>query len=78
MTEQNSKFQKLEKLKAKTDDEETILAYKVDITNKRFYLYSDKGNQKVINCDTIDEFINVLGFIKEFSPEFFNDWTFSS
>ena len=35
-------------------------------TNKRtVYLYSDGGDKKTVNCDTVEEFMNVLNFVRD-------------
>ena len=36
----------------------------IDTTKRRVYLYSDGGDEKVVNCDTVDEFMNVLSFVR--------------
>ena len=37
----------------------------IDTTKRRVYLYSDGGDEKVVNCDTVDEFMNVLNFVRD-------------
>ena len=37
----------------------------IDTTKRRVYLYSDGGDEKVVNCDTVDEFMNVLSFVRD-------------
>lgn len=37
----------------------------VDTLRKTVYLYSTEGNEKEVVCDTIDEFMNVLNFVRE-------------
>jgi len=32
----------------------------VDPVKRKFYLYSEQGDERVIDCDTVDEFMNVL------------------
>ena len=39
-------------------------------TNKRtVYLYSDGGDKKTVKCDTVDEFMNVLNFVRDMVEE---------
>ena len=46
-----------------TDD---LLAKCVIDTSKRtVYLYSDGGDKKTVNCDTVEEFMNVLNFVRD-------------
>ena len=37
----------------------------VDTSSRKFNLYSESGDEKVIECDTIDEFMGVLEFCRE-------------
>ena len=41
----------------------------IDTTKRRVYLYSDGGDEKVVNCDTVDEFMNVLNFVRDMVEE---------
>ena len=36
----------------------------VDPIKKNFYLYSNEGTEQVVNCEDIEEFINVLSFVR--------------
>ena len=50
-----------------TDD---LLSKCVVDTNKRtVYLYSDGGDKKTVSCDTVDEFMNVLNFVRDMVEE---------
>ncbi len=37
----------------------------VDPSKRTVYLYSNEGTEKKVSCDTIDEFLNVLKFVRE-------------
>lgn len=37
----------------------------VDPIKRKVYLYSSEGAQKEVDCETTDEFMNVLNFIRE-------------
>ena len=41
----------------------------VDPSKRRFYLYSDEGNEKVVECQTIDQFMDLLQLVREFCSE---------
>ena len=41
----------------------------IDTSKRTVYLYSDGGEKRVVNCDTVDEFMNVLNFVRETCPE---------
>tara|TARA_B100000965_G_C19593192_1_gene758874 strand:+ start:753 stop:935 length:183 start_codon:yes stop_codon:yes gene_type:complete len=32
----------------------------VDPVTRKFYLYSEQGDEKVVECETVDQFMNVL------------------
>lgn len=36
----------------------------VDTSKRKFNLYSNLGDEKVVTCDNIDEFMNVLTFVR--------------
>ncbi len=37
----------------------------IDTSKRTVYLYSDGGEKRVVNCDTVDEFMNVLNFVRD-------------
>jgi len=41
----------------------------VDPIKRKFYLYSNEGDERVVNCDNMDEFMNVLELIRAITPE---------
>lgn len=36
----------------------------VDTLARKFYLYSDQGGERVVECETIDQFVNVLEVVR--------------
>ena len=36
----------------------------IDTSKRTVYLYSDGGDKKTVSCDTVDEFMNVLNFVR--------------
>jgi len=36
----------------------------VDPLKKTVYLYSNEGSEKQVSCETVDEFMNVLNFVR--------------
>ena len=36
----------------------------VDPIKRTVYLYSSEGSEKQVTCDTVDEFMNVLEFVR--------------
>lgn len=40
--------------------EECVEGIVIDVCTRTFLLLSDQGNERVVECDTVDEFMNVL------------------
>ena len=41
----------------------------VDTLRRTITIYSSEGDEKVVMCDTVDEFMNVLNLVRETCPE---------
>ena len=50
-------------------EDEYLTKCVVDPSKRTVYLYSSEGDRKVVECDTIDEFMNVLSFVRDTCPE---------
>jgi len=46
------------------ETQEVLTRCVVDTLAKKFYLYSSEGGEKTVNCETIDEFMNVLKVVR--------------
>lgn len=46
------------------DSEEYLIRCVVDPLRKTFYVYSSEGDMKELECDTVEEFMNVLDFVR--------------
>ena len=44
--------------------EEMLSRCVVDTLARNFYLYSDKGGERVVECDSVDQFMNVLEVVR--------------
>ncbi len=44
--------------------EETLTRCVVDTLARKFYLYSSEGGERVVNCETPDQFMNVLEVVR--------------
>lgn len=55
-----------ENLYIKSDDEEYLTRCVVDTSARRFYMYSNEGDTQIIDCDTIEQFMDVLNVCREF------------
>ena len=41
----------------------------IDPSKRKIYLYSEGGEKKTVDCDTVQEFMNVLNFIRSTTSE---------
>ena len=41
----------------------------IDTLRRTVYIYSSEGDKKTIECDTVDEFMNVLQFVRATADE---------
>jgi|TARA_B000000557_G_C20395178_1_gene283986 hypothetical protein len=41
----------------------------IDVVTRKFYLYSENGDERVIDCETIDQFMAVLELVRDICPE---------
>ena len=41
----------------------------VDPVTRKFYLYSEQGDEKVVECETVDQFMNVLQLCRSLLDE---------
>ena len=53
----------------KMEDEEYLTKCVVDPVRRTFYLYSSEGDTKQVNCDNVEEFMNVLELVRATCPE---------
>jgi len=40
--------------------QESVLGIVIDVCSRSFLLLSDEGNEKMVQCETVNEFMNVL------------------
>ena len=50
-------------------EDEYLTKCVVDPSKRTVYLYSSEVDKKVVECDTVDEFMNVLSFVRDTCPE---------
>ena len=43
--------------------EEFLESIVIDICSRSFLLMSDQGDEKMVKCETVDEFMNVLDYV---------------
>lgn len=47
-----------------SDQDEYLTRCVVDTSTRTFNLYSNLGDEKVVKCDNMNEFMNVLSFVR--------------
>ena len=50
-------------------DDECLSRCVVDTVQRKVHLYSDEGDAKTVECETVEEFMNVLRFVRDNCPE---------
>ena len=46
-------------------DDEYLTRCVVDPLKRKIYLYSSKGDEKTVDCETVDQFMNMLLFVRD-------------
>ena len=44
--------------------EEFLSRCVIDTLARKFYLYSTEGNEKIVQCETVEQFMNVLEVVR--------------
>jgi glycerol-3-phosphate responsive antiterminator len=52
-----------------SEDDEYIVSCVVDLMRRTFILHSNEGNSKTANCETSEEFMDVIEVIRAVLPE---------
>ena len=50
-------------------EDEYLTKCVVDTLKRTFYLYSIDGDERVVKCDTVDEFMSVLDVVRNTAPD---------
>ena len=45
--------------------QECVQGIVIDVCSRTFLLLSDKGSERVVKCDTVEEFMNVLDVVTD-------------
>ncbi len=45
--------------------EEVLTRCVVDTLARKFYLYSNEGGERVVECESVDQFMNVLEVVRD-------------
>lgn len=51
------------------EDDEWITRCVVDPVARTFRLFSNEGDEKIVDCETVDQFMNVLEVVRALMPE---------
>jgi hypothetical protein len=46
------------------ETEEFLTRCVVDTLARKFYLYSNQGNERVVDCESVEQFMNVLEVVR--------------
>ena len=46
-------------------DDEYLTRCVVDPLKRKIYLYSSEGDEKTVDCETVDAFMNMLLFVRD-------------
>ena len=46
-------------------DDDLLSKCVVDTSKRTVYLYSDGGEKRTVKCETVDEFMNVINFVRD-------------
>ena len=47
------------------DTEEFLTRCVVDTLSRKFYLYSSEGSERVVECESVEQFMNVLEVVRD-------------
>tara|TARA_R100001530_G_C4233523_1_gene133291 strand:+ start:348 stop:608 length:261 start_codon:yes stop_codon:yes gene_type:complete len=60
---------KRDDLIAKNDEDEYITRCVVDPVRRSVSLYSNEGDEKHVECEEVEEFMNVLSLVRKIMPD---------
>lgn len=46
------------------NSKEVVTRCVVDVIARKVHIYSDYGNDRVVECESVDEFMNVLNYVR--------------
>lgn len=51
------------------EEDEYLSRCVVDVATRKFYLHSNLGAERVVECDNMDEFMTVLELVRRITPD---------
>lgn len=61
MSNKDKKF-----LHIQSEDEEYLTRCVVDTSSRRFYLYSNEGTEQIVDCESVDHFMELLTICRDY------------
>ena len=55
-------------LQMEVEEDEYLTRCVVDVITRKFYLHSNFGDERVVDCDSMDEFMTVLELVRRITP----------
>jgi galactokinase len=55
--------------KPQEEDQDFLTRVVVDTSLRKFYLYSSEGNSRDVECETVEQFMNVLELVRALIKE---------
>ena len=55
-------------LQMEVEEDEYLTRCVVDVITRKFYLHSNFGDERVVDCDNMDEFMTVLELVRRITP----------
>jgi hypothetical protein len=55
--------------KPQEEDQDFLTRVVVDTSLRKFYLYSSEGNSKSVDCENVEQFMNVLELVRALIKE---------
>lgn len=49
--------------------EQLLESVAIDVCTRSVLLTADDGSEKIVECDTVDEFMNVIEFVRAIVPD---------
>lgn len=49
--------------------EQLLESVAIDVCTRSILLTADDGSEKMVECDTVDEFMNVIDFVRAIVPD---------
>ena len=55
-----------QEIQLQSEDEEYLTRCVVDTSSRRFYLYSNEGTEQIVDCESVDHFMELLTICRDY------------